>query len=180
MADFEASDTDGCAPLEIDFYNYSSENALEFEWSFSGGSPPTSTAFEPTIVYDNPGTFSVTLTAINDLGQDVFTRTNYITITAQPNANFTVISNGLEAVFNSAGSVADAYNWNFGDGGTSNNANPTHIYAQGGTYTVSLTVINDCGTDVHTMVLNITGSPVAQFSSNVVQGCAPLVVQYIN
>ncbi len=180
MADFEASDTEGCAPLEIDFYNYSSENTLDFEWSFPGGSPPTSTAFEPSIVYDNPGTFSVTLTAINDLGEDVFTRMNYITILAQPNATFTAVTNGLEAVFNSSGSVADAYSWNFGDGGTSNNANPTHIYAVGGTYTVTLTVTNDCGTDVHTLVVSITGAPVAQFSANAVLGCVPFVVQYIN
>ncbi len=180
VADFDASDTEGCAPLEIDFYNYSSENALEFEWSFPGGSPPTSTAFEPTILYDNPGTFSVTLTAINDLGQDVLTRTGYITILAQPNATFTVATNGLQAIFNSAGSVADAYNWNFGDGGTSTNANPTHNYSTGGSYTVTLTVTNDCGTDIHTMVVSILGAPNAQFSANAVQGCAPFVVQYIN
>ncbi|MDQ3017462.1 MAG: PKD domain-containing protein, partial [Bacteroidota bacterium] len=132
IADFQVSDTEGCAPFEIEFYNYSSENATSFEWLFPGGSPPTSTAFEPIIVYDNPGTFSVTLTAINDLGEDIYTRTNYITIHAQPNAVFTVQTNGLEAIFSSAGSVADSYLWNFGDGNTSTSANPTHIYQQGG------------------------------------------------
>ncbi|MDQ3015683.1 MAG: PKD domain-containing protein, partial [Bacteroidota bacterium] len=50
----------------------------------------------------------------------------------------------------------------------------------GGAYIVRLTVTNDCGTDVQTMQVTITGAPVANFSANVTSGCAPLVVQYTN
>ena len=38
-----------------------------------------------------------------------------------------------------------AWSWNFGDGGTSNQQNPTHVYATPGTYTVSLTVTDGAG-----------------------------------
>ena len=180
IADFDANPTEGCDPMEVEFINYSSANATSFFWSFPGGSPPTSTSFEPVIVYETPGTYSVTLTAINDAGEDVYTRTNYITLLAQPHATYTYEADGLQATFNSTGSVGDTYSWNFGDGGTSNAANPIHIYQDGGAYQVVLTVTNDCGSDVHQATVIITAAPVAAFSSNVTSGCAPLTVQYIN
>lgn len=180
FADFDADPTEGCEPLEVEFYNYSSPNSNSFLWSFPGGSPPTSTAFEPVIVYETPGTYSVTLTAINDAGQDVSILTNFITILAQPLATFTYEADGLEATFSSTGSIGDTYNWNFGDGNVSSQPNPVHIYAEGGAYTVTLTVTNDCGTDVHSAQVIISSAPVAQFTAEVTSGCAPLVVQYEN
>lgn len=180
VADFDASPTEGCDPMEVEFFNYSSSNALTYLWNFPGGSPPTSTAFEPNVVYETPGNYPVTLTVYNDAGQDVFTINNFIHVNAQPNAIFSYDAEGLEATFSSAGSVANTYSWNFGDGTTSTLANPVHIYPDGGAYTVTLTVTTDCGTDVHQMVVLITSAPVAAFSSNVTSGCAPLVVQYIN
>lgn len=46
----------------------------------------------------------------------------------------------------------DAYAWNFGDGNTSAEQNPIHVYGQPGTYTVSLTVSNATGDDTETKV----------------------------
>lgn len=43
-----------------------------------------------------------------------------------------------------------SWNWDFGDGGTSTAQNPTHQYADPGTYTVSLTVSNAYGSDSET------------------------------
>lgn len=180
FADFDANPTEGCDPMEVEFYNYSSSNATSFLWTFPGGSPPTSTAFEPTVVYETPGTYSVTLKATNDAGFDLYTINNFITLLPQPNAIFTYEAEGLEATFNSAGSAGSSYLWNFGDGTTSTSQNPTHIYADGGAYTVTLTVTNDCGSDVHQLVVIITSAPVAAFTSNVTSGCAPLVVQFTN
>lgn len=45
--------------------------------------------------------------------------------------------------------------WDFGDGETSTDPNPTHTYLTDGTYTVTLTVTNPAGTDVHTEVAYI-------------------------
>ncbi|MCU4176468.1 PKD domain-containing protein [Carboxylicivirga sp. N1Y90] len=61
--------------------------------------------------------------------------------------------------------------WNFGDGSTSTDKNPTHTYNKAGVYTVSLTVTNDAGSDTETktnlITVNETGSaPVAAFSVN--------------
>jgi hypothetical protein len=41
----------------------------------------------------------------------------------------------------------DEYLWDFGDGSTSTQANPTHVYQASGNYTVQLTVTNDCGSN---------------------------------
>lgn len=51
------------------------------------------------------------------------------------------------------------YSWNFGDGGTSTEQSPTHIYAHGGTYMVCLTVSGTCGeaTTCQTITVSITG-----------------------
>ena len=43
-----------------------------------------------------------------------------------------------------------SWSWNFGDGGTSSSQNPSHSYAAAGSYTVSLTVTNACGSDAET------------------------------
>ncbi len=71
-----------------------------------------------------------------------------------PIANFTfvgqaVCDNGL-IVFADASQYAETWLWDFGDGATSNLQNPTHAYTTSGTYTVTLTVSNGCGSDVET------------------------------
>jgi len=71
----------------------------------------------------------------------------------------TVDSNALQAQFvvanvfgrnvslyNTSKGSATSYNWEFGDGSSSAQANPSHTYATYGVYTVTLTISNDCGT----------------------------------
>jgi len=180
VAFFSSDITEGCDPMEVEFFNLSSPNALFFNWSFPGGSPPTSNSFEPTIVYETPGTFNVTLTVSNEAGDDVQTITNYITVNPQPAAEFSFTTNGLQAIFNSTGSVGTSYLWNFGDGQNSSVPNPIHVYSVAGTYAVSLTVSNECGNEILTLNVTVTGAPIAGFTSNTQYGCAPLVIQYTN
>ena len=60
--------------------------------------------------------------------------------------------------------------WSFGDGGTSSELNPTHAYEDAGTYTVSLTVTTDIGSDTETKPGYITVSPVPPFTVLVPNG----------
>ncbi|MBN2466722.1 MAG: PKD domain-containing protein, partial [Deltaproteobacteria bacterium] len=48
--------------------------------------------------------------------------------------------------------------WDFGDGGTSSSQNPSHTYNSAGTYTVSLTAANLCGSDtkIRSDYINVT------------------------
>jgi PKD repeat protein len=62
-----------------------------------------------------------------------------------PEVGFNIDDDGLRVNFTNA-TGPGTYSWNFGDGSAGNNeANPQHIYAQGGTYNVCLTATNDCG-----------------------------------
>jgi len=122
----------------------------------------------------------VTLTAINSAGEDVYSASNFITVNPMPNAVFTHSGSGLQITFNSAGSVGDFYDWTFGDGQTSTAHNPVHTYAQGGNYNVTLTVSNECGSEVFQQNITVTGAPVAEFSADVEDGCPVLVVHFSN
>ncbi|MEN9611498.1 MAG: hypothetical protein RLZZ628_2312, partial [Bacteroidota bacterium] len=89
----------------------------------------------------------------------------------EPVANFTNVITNLSVAFtNTSTNATDAtYSWNFGDNTAANTqANPIHVYAQAGTYTVALTVTTACGT--HTTTRSITVSqgcvlPIANFTS---------------
>ena len=73
--------------------------------------------------------------------------------------------------------------WTFGDGGGSTEQSPSHSYNDGGTYSVSLTVTNEEGTDTHTEVSLITVTevgPTADFEYSNVTGNTPLTVHFTN
>jgi PKD repeat protein len=66
-----------------------------------------------------------------------------------PTASFTYSCTNLSCTFTDASTDTDgtiaSRSWTFGDGGTSTAQNPTHSYASGGTFTVTLTVTDDGG-----------------------------------
>jgi PKD repeat protein len=179
-AGFTATPTSGCASLTVQFTNTSSPNATSWNWQFPGGTPSSSTAQNPTVVYNTPGTYSVTLTASNSAGSNTATQTNLITVNTTPTAGFNFSTNGLTASFTNSSTNATSYSWNFGDGGTSTQTNPSHTYAADGTYTVTLSATNACGTVTTTKTVTIVTPPVAGFSAAPTSGCAPLSVQFTN
>ncbi len=65
---------------------------------------------------------------------------------------------------------AAEYAWDFGDGATSDDANPDHSYSEAGTYTVELTVTNDAGdTDAFTMEITIEAPEVYEHRGDITQ-----------
>jgi PKD repeat protein len=88
------------------------------------------------------------------------------TFTATPGAGRTMLFDA-SASSDSDGTIA-SYDWVFGDGGTDTGPNPTHTYATGGTYGVTLTVTDNDGassTDSHTVTVNsVNASPLANFT----------------
>jgi PKD repeat protein len=70
-----------CVGSTITFEDVSyNTNDYERAWEFEGGDPATSSAANPIVSYDNPGTFKVKLTVTNSLGSDAIEKTGWVTI----------------------------------------------------------------------------------------------------
>ena len=72
------------------------------------------------------------------------------------NASFTYAQNGYDIQFTNTSVWADVYSWDFGDGNTNNEENPMHTYASNGSYSVTLSVSNNCGSDDTTIIVSLT------------------------
>lgn len=83
-----------------------------------------------------------------------------------PNADFAVSCDGLDCSFTDqstdADGVIDVRSWDFGDGATSSARNPSHSYAAAGTYSVTLTVVDDYGASAsRSRTVTVAESPAA-------------------
>ena len=106
-----------------------------------------------TISVTVTGVYSVTIT--NPTSGCSVTDEVTVTVNYTPNADFTAEATGLTVVFTNLSTDGAAYNWSFGDGGTSTTENPSHTYAVEGAYTVTLTVTNGCGSDFYSYVIEV-------------------------
>jgi PKD repeat protein len=66
---------------------------------------------------------------------------------------------GKQAAFTALSHSADSYSWDFGDGQTSTEKDPVHVYASGGYYTVTVSVTGKSGTDEKTAQLAVDVTP---------------------
>jgi trimeric autotransporter adhesin len=161
-ADFVASPTSGPAPLETTFTDISTGDPTSWAWDFGDGS--TSTAENPSHTYTAPGTYTVALTVTNaGGGTSTKTRTAYVTalaLTADFQGSPTFGTAPLLVNFTDTSIGAPtAWAWDFGDGATSTERHPAHVYSVAGIYTVSLTVTNAVGaTSTKTRATYITAS----------------------
>ena len=186
-ASFVAVETSGTVPFTVQFVDSSSNSPTSWAWSFGDGS--SSTAQNPTHTYTSVGTYTVTLTATDAAGSDTVTETGYITVSlAVPVASFSAnITSGTKPLTvnftdTSSNSPTEWY-WTFGDGYTSSYQNVTHTYTGIGTYTVTLTAYNSAGSNETSASDYITvdtgvAIPEASFTADVLQGSAPLSVQF--
>ncbi|MCB0661889.1 MAG: PKD domain-containing protein, partial [Saprospiraceae bacterium] len=115
----------------------------------------TSTDENPVVEYDTPGNYDVTLIVSNAAGADTVTFTDYIAVQTTPNPAFSAAVDQANVDFTNNSTGADAYAWDFGDGSTSSEENPTHVYTMDGTYTVTLSTENECGTTTTTQTIDI-------------------------
>jgi PKD repeat protein len=153
VADFSGAPTSGQAPLSVNFSDLSSGNPTSWSWDFGDGA--TSQGQYPNHIYQDAGTYTVSLTVSGAGGTQIKTRAGYIAVTssaALPTPDFSAdpLSGRLPLTvtftdLSSGISATSTWNWNFGDGQTSPARSPVHTYDSPGTYTVSLTVTNDAG-----------------------------------
>ena len=160
----DASKYDGCEPLLVEFYNnttISQGSITSFVWDL--GSISGLDVVAPTINYQQPGVYSVTLTATSDQGCEASsTVANMITVNVTPDASFEIRSEEpitmLDPRIRLLNTSTDAvtYQWTFGDGGAPSNAqDPNHTYAAEGTYQVTLIAQNGDCSDIATEEVRI-------------------------
>lgn len=180
VADFTAPVTTKCEPpLTVNFQDISTGGAVSWQWDFGDGN--TSTLQNPSHTYTSYGSFDVTLIVTNSSGcADTIVRNAFVVIqratisfsglpvrgcvpyTISPVANITAVD------------AITSYAWDFGDGGTSTLATPTHTYNIQGTYTVKLVITTSSGcTDSLVMnnAVRVGTKPVADFSATPIPVC---------
>lgn len=141
------------------------QSGASYSWSGPGNWTATGqNVTRPNCTMAMAGTYTCTITLS---GQTSSTDTQ-VAVYANPTANFSVPTAyaGVPTQFtststtNPSGQTITSYLWNFGDGQTSTQQNPTHTYATPGSYTVTLTVAcgeNTC-TNTKTQTLNVQSS----------------------
>jgi len=153
-------DSTNVAPIFVDFslesidsqvtFTNSTQGASSLVWDFGDGESvswvaadtQTDSDFSPIHTYDTADTFDVTITATTFLGREVSVtkKVEGLVLAAIPDFSFS--SNGLRAEFTDESLLAESYSWDFGDGTTSTEKDPIHIFPAEGTYDVTLTITN--------------------------------------
>jgi PKD repeat protein len=160
----------GCAPWTVQFYN-NTKGGNHFTYDFGDGTT-LATLNAPEVVshtFLKDGTFNVKMTATN--GCSDTSAYQQIIVYAQPKTNFTSdVQKGCTQLTVNLKNLTpgnNTYLWDFGDGSTSETANPTHTFAARITpYTVSLIAKNTLGcTDTMVMknYITVTTPPKALF-----------------
>ncbi|WP_162139849.1 PKD domain-containing protein [Limisalsivibrio acetivorans] len=132
------------------------ESLSSVQWSFGDGGSSTDNPTSHT--YSAAGTYSVLVEAYDTAGNYGY---DYTTLTVEQGQTppsveilspadgsvFTITGTGIPVTFDGSATDSDgtvsSINWSFGDGGTASIEDPTHEYTTPGTYTVSLTAVDD-------------------------------------
>jgi PKD repeat protein len=166
-----ANVTSGTTPLTVAFFGSNSSDAdghiAGYRWNFGDGSAD-STEPNPVHVYYSAGTFTATLTVTDNAG---LSSSRTISISATQTANqapvaiaatnatsgyapLTINFTGASS-YDTDGSIS-SYQWSFGNGATSNQANASYAYTTPGTYTATLTVTDNRGaSNSNSVVINV-------------------------
>lgn len=177
-AAFEPDHDSVCFPGSICFsnqtipgYTYNCQQQATYLWDFGDGT--TSTDVNPCHTYAQPGDYIVTLTAYST--DECYDDTSMLVhVYDKPLAMLSVDLYNCQddsVVFTDlslpgSGYVA-AWLWEFGDGHSSTQQHPTHVYTAPGIYTTTLTVWNSKGcVDDTSITLRVWELPVASFSDS--------------
>lgn len=144
VAAFSASERSGPPPLKVSFKDESEGGATSWSWDFGDGN--TSGEQNPTHTYASSGSYQVTLKIEGPGGSNEKTLKDYVRVDAIPYAAaFSADPRSGEAPLkvsfkDESNGEIKSWHWKFGDGKTSDEQNPVHIYTSAGNFTVELTV----------------------------------------
>lgn len=173
VPDFTADVTEIIEGEQVHFSDLSTQDPTAWSWSFEGGTPATSNEQNPTIRYNTPGTYNVSLTVSNDNCEISKTINGMIivhgTVSANFNADITAICEGQTVTFHSEAVNANSVQWQFIGGSPefSTELNPVVTYNNEGRYSVKLTAYNEVDSDRITKedYIKVVGLVIANFTS---------------
>lgn len=186
-ADFTSPDTILCnRPFTSNFQDRSSGVPISWQWNFGDGN--TSADQHPSHTYANFGNYTVKLIVANQDGcTDTIVKPNFIkirettiTILGLPKRGCVPYPVNFKPTITTVGMVT-SYQWDFGDGGTSNLPNPSHSYVTQGTYAVKLIITTSSGctdTLIIPNAIKVGTKPVADFSGTPTLICASTPVHF--
>lgn len=188
-----ATPSSGPAPLSVTYAATISGGRAPYTYSWRMGSNPVDTSASPSIIWTTPGSYQTTV-AITDA--DGLTANGSVNVTvgnANPALSVTAVatpSNGaspLTVAFTATpqgGTAPFSYTWDFKDGQSSTQQNPSHTFASAGTYAVTLSV-QDTASTTATANVSVTvtggstpGALTATATAVPTSGTAPLAVQF--
>ena len=168
------SDTsNGCIPLPVNFT--SSVNSIGYYlWDFGDGN--SSTLANPSHTYSTDGYYSVNV-RFEDLTGCVDSFDFDVNPYPVPQVNF--LAHQLDTCvlpvnynFQNTTSGGSSYNWDFGDGNSSNLSSPAHSYNVSGNFTINLVTSNTYGcTDSMSENINVNPVPISNFDANQLDTC---------
>ncbi len=165
-AEFSSSPEPSLEGSEVVFTDLSTSSPDAIvSWSWNFGDGQTSSDMNPTHVYADDGVYTVTLTVTDDDGSTATVSHTVTVLNVAPTVNAgedqtvdegAVVS--FDGSFSDPGADTHVITWDFGDGETAEGTlTPTHVYADNGVYTVTLTIVDDEGaegTDTLTVTVN--------------------------
>jgi len=165
QASFTSSPSSICAGDSV-LFTSTSINATNYFWEFTGGNPSTSILQSQEVVYSTAGSYNVKLKVTGTGGSDSVLSNSYVIVNPLPIASFTTNNTLVDITnayvyFTNNSTNATSYLWNFGDGNTSTDFAPWHLYSAEGYYTVTLIAYSSlCGNDttVFTNYVHVTHS----------------------
>jgi PKD repeat protein len=157
VASFTTNPTQGAAPLTVNFADTSTGTITDRIWDFGDGTTDSSANVVHT--YNAPGVYSVNLSVFGPGGSNTVQQPDLITVTNSPPqitslsiassflemvGSIFVVKSGHQVAFSAGTSGAQGSGlsclWSFGDGETSTDCNPSHIFTNCGAHAVALTV----------------------------------------
>lgn len=180
-----------CSGLGCTFTDRSTDsdgNVASWNWDFGDGS--SATTQNPAHSYAGAGSYQVTLT-VTDNAAAPASASKTISVTAPPpnsapTAAFSQTCTGLTCAFTDGSTDGDGtvtgWSWNFGDGTAAATRNPTHTFAAGGTFVVTLVAMDNqgaTGTTTKSIVVTAPPSNVAPTAAFEVK-CNGLKCQFTN
>ena len=158
-----------CSPMEVTFANATVGLADYFSWDLGNGNISTDSLPEDQLYYagEDPTDYTITLIASNACGSD--TMQQVITVDPPSVDAFINVPELLGCApftpeLNNISTVGVEYYWDFGDGNTSTEANPTHTYTEEGEYELILKVNNNCNSDSVSNTITVRPQPIIDFN----------------